>query len=294
MKRCIMNLANLITDFFSGLQTKKPELPPVSVVRDNQSTSIINPAIAKVQPRVERDLVRVGELPMLSPEEYKTVTAEEDAKDGVIDYRASLKDALKAEEGGSVNKGYIPMSKGQVIGQSGVTIGKGFDLGQFSYNDLKKIGVPETSLKRLSPYLGIKGTAAVKTLKQNPLKLADEEVQMLNDTIFGHKVNKLEKTIQSLESQAKNKLSPNQKVALGSMLYQGVTPQEFPNAFKAFVKGDMEAAKKAFLNSKWAKEQTPARAKRTIEALINDISLKDAEDKLSSLGEIATNHRIFS
>lgn len=56
---------------------------------------------------------------------------------------------------GFSNKGYVPTDKmGKAIGQSGVTIGTGFDLGQHSEQDLVNIGVPNDLIQVLHPYLG--------------------------------------------------------------------------------------------------------------------------------------------
>lgn len=67
---------------------------------------------------------------------------------------------IEALEGWSV-RGYVPTdAAGRVLGRSGVTVGAGVDLGQWSADQLRRRGVPAALVERLAPWLGVRGAAA--------------------------------------------------------------------------------------------------------------------------------------
>ena len=81
----------------------------------------------------------------------------------------------KGLEGQSKNVGYIPMDRQKnVIGNSGVTIGVGFDLGQHNKQQLVDMGFSNKMIKTLSPYLGKKGNEAKSFLENNELVLSSQ------------------------------------------------------------------------------------------------------------------------
>lgn len=204
----------------------------------------------------------------------------------------TLKVVLRAEEG-FTPKAYIPTRGGKAIGKSGVTIGQGFDIGQFSSSELKRMGIGGSLLNKISPYLGITGTVAQRKLRAAPLELSLEEVETLDNAVLASKYKTINNIVSGIEKQSGRKLSKDQQVALGSMAFQGITPSSFPNSFKAFIAGDLEAARKGFLNSKWARKQTPERAQRTVKALIDNISLTKAEAALVTAGIISKDKRTY-
>lgn len=59
------------------------------------------------------------------------------------------------------SRGYVPTAAGQVLGQSGVTIGPGVDLGQWSTDQLRRVGVPAELVDRLAPWIGVRGAPAL-------------------------------------------------------------------------------------------------------------------------------------
>lgn len=80
-------------------------------------------------------------------------------------------------EGGTVLKGYVPCNKdGHVIGRSGVTIANGFDIGQYTAAQLRKmflipVGTYRQCIEPLHPYTEVKGQAAYELLKKYPLSI---------------------------------------------------------------------------------------------------------------------------
>lgn len=300
-----MNISSLIADFFKGLiPTSKRNLdakPTTHVVRTNAVSPSNNAKLAKQQPKIEKGLVGVGEIPLMSEGEYDKVYSQENKLDkntvtpnqSGSSFVDSLHDILHKEEG-FTTKGYVPQNTatGAVIGQSGVTVGKGFDIGQLS--SLKGFDIEPDLAKKIEPYLGLKGTAALKKLRQQPLKLTEDEAHKLSKVIFNRKYDKFNSLVTNLESSLKKPLTENQKIALGSMYYQGVNDISFPKTFEALKRGDFESARRMFENSKWAKHQTPTRAKRTLKSFFEDVSMKEAEDQLSELKLIDPKHRVYA
>ena len=122
---------------------------------------------------------------------------------------------------GTKKNAYIPISNGKVIGKSGVTIGKGLDLGQQStesINALKDYGLSEDLAKRLRehPDLGKKFTNKTEAEATfTPLALTEEEETALNNAI----VDKYKKDFyDAYEANVGRKitddLTENQRIAL--------------------------------------------------------------------------------
>jgi hypothetical protein len=299
-RKVFMKLADAVYNFFAANKSNgrdeqpKERMLPTFVLRTPDIAPNPDKRRSKLQPKVERDLVKAGNLPKISKEEYNKVYQGENMTDApTASYLDPLKDALLAEEG-FMTRGYVPTRDGRVIGKSGVTVGKGFDLGQFNAAQLKKMGIEENLLKKLKPYIGVKGEAAVKRLKTQPLELDELDAEKLSDLVFSKKIPSVESTIKDIEKASGKPLSDNQKVALGLMIYQGVTPQEFPNSYRLLKDGYIDKAANAFRKSKWAKTQTPNRAHRVLTALLNDISPREAEDLLVEQNIIKPNERVFT
>jgi len=81
--------------------------------------------------------------------------------------------------------GYVPEENGITIGNSGVTVGGGVDLGQQSEADLRRRGVPEDLIDKLRPFLGLKREAAQRFLRENPLILTEDQARTLTDRVRG-------------------------------------------------------------------------------------------------------------
>lgn len=100
-------------------------------------------------------------------------------------------------------RGYVPckhrnfhagMDRGEcgpVIGQSGVTIGAGLDLGQQRESDLKRMGIPTHLLPVLRPYLGKRKEDAISQLMARPLMLSVAECEELNAAVHGDYIRRV-------------------------------------------------------------------------------------------------------
>lgn len=84
---------------------------------------------------------------------------------------------ISSFEGGSINKGYVPDATGS---KSGVTVGIGFDLGARNVQDLKVLGLNQSLITKLTPFLGLQGTDAARFLATNELNITDEEATSIN------------------------------------------------------------------------------------------------------------------
>ena len=89
--------------------------------------------------------------------------------------------------------GYVPIDpkSGEVLGQSGVTIGTGVDLGSKSWISFSSL--PSALVDQLRPYFGLKGNLAACAAIERPLKLTLGEVNMLTDAAKNDAVNTVSK-----------------------------------------------------------------------------------------------------
>ncbi|XP_070536580.1 uncharacterized protein [Ptychodera flava] len=94
------------------------------------------------------------------------------------------KDFIREREGGVITEGYVPTdSSGQALGQSGVTIGSGVDLGSKTRKYFSDIGVPEGVISKLEPYFGLKKQDAIDKLTEMPLSLTLSEAEDLSNRV---------------------------------------------------------------------------------------------------------------
>ncbi|WP_167285361.1 pesticin C-terminus-like muramidase [Marilutibacter alkalisoli] len=111
---------------------------------------------------------------------------------------------LEQSEGALILEGYIPMQGGEVLGQSGVTISTGVDLGQQSASGTRNIinnyinehGNNENVdvdafMAKLNPYFGLKKGAAVAALEETPLTVTQAEAELLAEAFKHHFLNQI-------------------------------------------------------------------------------------------------------
>lgn len=83
-------------------------------------------------------------------------------------------------------RGYVPDHGSS---QSGVTIGSGVDLGHWSVDQLRRRRVPEPIIRRIRPYLGLRGDDAIEVAGE--LELSPEDADTLSRIIQGDIVDAL-------------------------------------------------------------------------------------------------------
>jgi GH24 family phage-related lysozyme (muramidase) len=170
----------------------------------------------------------------------------------------------------------------------------GFDLGQKSFNEVKDLMGIDFA-RKYRPLIGLKGEEAQRYLDKNPMQVSEEEAQKMSDIVINDEIKKAGKLIRRLEKKRGKPFSETQKTALINMSYQlgENVDSEFPTAFKALVEGDIERARQEFMytkagsgkHSKWRK-QTPNRALRVVESLLQDRPVWEVEQELVEAGLI--------
>ena len=132
-----------------------------------------------------------------------------------------FKNILLFLEGNPPNP-YVPKEDGKVIGQSGITIGKGLDLGAQNEDRLKKMGIPEPIVKKIvsSGYLGLQGEDAVKALEKGTLKLSEEELDQINSSVIPFYKKEFEAALKKETGlDAQKDLTVNQRIGLTSAYF---------------------------------------------------------------------------
>ena len=64
---------------------------------------------------------------------------------------------LSDREGGQQLVGYVPNQNGVVQGQSGVTFGRGVDLGQMTADQFNALPISDPLKDQLRPFVGVQG-----------------------------------------------------------------------------------------------------------------------------------------
>lgn len=95
-----------------------------------------------------------------------------------IDY-----ELLASFEGDCKLEGYVPDPDKSA---SGVTVATGFDLGARNAYDMERLGIHGDLLKKLKPYLGLQGNAALEMLQTTPLEINDSECLFINSAVKAH------------------------------------------------------------------------------------------------------------
>ena len=161
--------------------------------------------------------------------------------------------------------------------ESGVTVSTGYDLGARKVEDLKRL--PKSLQEKLIPYLGLKKEKAVEFLKLNPLKLTDEEYDIIKETIHKEVEAKLRRMWEEDTGTLFSSLPKGKATILASITTQyGNMKTKTPNAWKQATSGDWKAFAE---NLKDFKDDFGPRRIRELEFWINS----DTQDYLNSIGE---------
>lgn len=119
-----------------------------------------------------------------SPEAFTAINAKYSTK---VDFAF-----IALQEGGQWLRGYVPINKGKVMGQSGMTVATGFDVGQWNFSALQNLGFSKQLLDKLRPYVGVKFKDKTKTqviqmvVKLGPVpELTKAEADACDVAVFG-------------------------------------------------------------------------------------------------------------
>ena len=143
---------------------------------------------------------------------------------------------------GFETSGYVPSVNGVPLGASGVTIGKGVDLGQQTPDGLLSMGVTPDIVDKLRPYFGAKKMAAVNLLKEQPLKLSTEEATFLSNKVSDAYIHATAKRFDQYASRTGAfQNSPQQVQAVAVSLEYQRGPAWSKPFLKALASGDLTA-----------------------------------------------------
>lgn len=169
---------------------------------------------------------------------------------------------IRRQEGERLD-GYIPEENGKVLGNSGVTISTGFDLGQHSESDLK--GLPQDIIDKLKPYLGKTGQEAQNFLQQNPLRITEDESIKIDSWNKKTKFDLLARRWKQKTGQDFSNLDRYKATTVASVAFQyGDLEKKTPNFWRYVTSGDWEQALKELRNFK---DKYPSRRNREADLL---------------------------
>jgi len=143
---------------------------------------------------------------------------------------------IKGNEGRKTTA-YVPTNKqdGSVIGQSGVTIATGFDLGQQDISSISQLSKPLQ--EKLIPYLGVKKDAAVKKLNETGgLKLSDEEVNQIDMMAKEQYSSRVKQSYNKLTGKNFDELPSNLQTVIADVQFQYGTNYSRTPKFAGIIK----------------------------------------------------------
>jgi hypothetical protein len=134
----------------------------------------------------------------------------------------------EAENASRILTGHIPKKDGSVMGDSGVTVSTGLDLGKQTEKSLRNMGLDESLISKLSPFLGKTGQDAVDFLSSNNLTLTDDEYDQIDRKLLEFEFNNLQNlwdsgSIRGMDPAGTTRwfdLTPAQRTVIQSVLRQ--------------------------------------------------------------------------
>ena len=206
---------------------EKAMLPPEKVIQ-SQMDKLIEPKEKPIEMQMDK---------LMTPKEKSTVV-----KENVVYSLPQNVDMKFLEEvEGNKNKIYVPTSKGKVIGNSGPTIGMGFDVGSRNENDLT--GLPTEIIKKLKPYLGLKGQEALDYINKNPLQINNEEKNIINAFAKKVEMEKLRKKWKETTGKSFDDLDTKAATTIASVAFQnGDLSRKAPKFWKQVTNEDWSGA----------------------------------------------------
>lgn len=122
-------------------------------------------------------------------------------------------------EGGLKTDGYVPKKHGKVIGNSGVTIGGGVDLGSRSASSLRDLHVSPEIVEILMPYLGLKGIAADRQVSAYPVRLSRGQARALTEAVKAGIVREVSGAYEKGSGRAWEQLPDRAQTVIASLAF---------------------------------------------------------------------------
>jgi hypothetical protein len=147
--------------------------------------------------------------------------------------------------------GYVPVDGGgKVLGKSGVTVGSGVDIGQWSEAQLRQHRVPDRILEQVRVYLGVRGNDAVDLLAHRPLNMSYEDARMLTDCIRGDILDDIVRRYDAASDRPFKYLAQQAQTVIVSVAFQygADLAKATPNFWRQVVARDWKAAHANLMN----------------------------------------------
>jgi GH24 family phage-related lysozyme (muramidase) len=140
---------------------------------------------------------------------------------------------------------YVPNNQGAVIGNSGVTVGTGIDLGSKTVEGLTAIGVPADLITTLTPYLRLTGQEALSAVQNTPLTITQDQANALDSAVRNDILGQMVNNYNAASSYADfYQLPAGVQTAIASVAYQygpGLATAT-PNFWTQVTEGQWQAA----------------------------------------------------
>ena len=145
--------------------------------------------------------------------------------------------------------GYVPINSrtGQVLGQSGVTIGSGVDLGSKTSASLSAIGVSQNIIDQLEQYFGLRTNGAACAAIELPLFMTCPNAQMLTEAVKNDVVGQVQRRYDreriSATTDSFTALPRGIRTAVADVWFQfGILPDEAPRFWGFVIRNEWDNA----------------------------------------------------
>ena len=152
---------------------------------------------------------------------------------------------------GFMTIGYVPLDDaGKPLGKSGVTVGAGVDLGQWSEAQLRQRRVPDAIIEQVRPYLGVRGNEAVEILRHKPLNMSREDASTLTECIRSDILDDLVRRYDAASDRPFRYLDQQAQTVIASIAFQFGTDlaKATPRFWRQVTTRDWKAAHANLLN----------------------------------------------
>jgi len=145
--------------------------------------------------------------------------------------------------------GYVPIDSqtGQVLGQSGVTVGSGVDLGSKTNATLRAIGVSQNIVDQLEQYFGLRTDRAACAAIELPLIMTCSDAQVLTEAVKNDVVRQVQQRYDqeriSANTDSFNALPRGIRTAIADVWFQfGILPNSAPRFWGYVIRNDWNNA----------------------------------------------------
>ncbi len=150
---------------------------------------------------------------------------------------------------GFTTDGIVPKEDGNILGQSGVTVGNGVDLGSKTVQQLKDLGVAQDIIDKVTSYIGKQRQAAADYLKDHPLSLTQKRAEDLSNIFLQESAKEVADRFNSDSKVGRfSDLPGNTKTVLADIYHQYGARLYNANFWKQVTGGDWQGAYNNLMN----------------------------------------------